>query len=124
MAYDINLSKRFRQFRKKHIGSQYDASDLLKVSQKHISEIETGKVGIGLEIVRTLVKKLNLNANWFLTGVGNDVTNLEDKRKLIHDISDQMADIETIFTLIRDQDRKIRILASKLGTDKGQTGDK
>lgn len=123
MAYDINISKRFRQFRIKHIGSQYDASDLLKVSQKHISEIETGKVGIGLEIVRTLVKILHMNANWFLTGVGNDVTNLPDQRKLIHDISDQNADIQTIFALLKDHERKIKFLASKLGTVQVQPGD-
>lgn len=113
MSIDRDIGKRLRQFRKKHIGSQVQAAGELESSQKHISNMENGKASVGIDIIRMLIKKYHLNANWMLTGTGNWVTNLKDNRKLIHDLSDINGDIQAMNVIIKYQEKRIKQLENQ-----------
>ena len=117
MAYDKDLAKRFLIFRKKYIGSQVEAAELLGVSQKHISAMETGKSSIGLDIVRTLMKKKQMNPTWFLSGVGTHRIDIKSESKLIHDVSELKADMELMMATIKDIQGNMRMLAGAMKTD-------
>ncbi|MXV16878.1 helix-turn-helix domain-containing protein [Hufsiella ginkgonis] len=111
MAINTDLIKRFRSFRKKYVGTQKDASELLNVSMKHVSNIETGDVSISLDILSVLVKKKQLNPTWFFDGTGSPVRNVKEDRKLIHDVSELRSDIDLIIATIKDMQGQVRLIA-------------
>ena len=62
----IELGKRIRTAREKAGYNQQDFANELGISTSHMSNIENGKVEIGIEIFVRVVKKLNVSADWLL----------------------------------------------------------
>ena len=62
MIYDVNIAKRFVQFRKKYVGkSQADVAKVLNLQQSKISRVEAAQTDIGLSDIYPLIKHYKLN---------------------------------------------------------------
>lgn len=64
----IETGKRIRDFRVRNNLTQAQFAETLDVSTNFISEVETGKKNISLEILCRLCKKYNLSADYILFG--------------------------------------------------------
>lgn len=76
-------------FVKKYVSKrQWEAADLLGVSQSTISNVFLGNRAPSSTIWNTLVTKYNLNQDWLVNGVGNPVRKKEEeKTTLVKDLS-------------------------------------
>jgi transcriptional regulator with XRE-family HTH domain len=117
---DLELAKRFHDFRTKHISkSMNEAAKLLGVSQGYISKIESGAKGIGYSMIENLITNYQLNAEWLTTGHGAMKQNVErPKKDLVKDVNSLLQEIEllkkTILIMQKNQEHFINRIAQKM----------
>jgi transcriptional regulator with XRE-family HTH domain len=68
---DKNLCGRFRKVRSKKGLTQAKLAEVLDVSRSLIAQIDKYHAEPSKEIIIKIVMKLNINANWLLTGDGD-----------------------------------------------------
>lgn len=106
MTIEIDTQKRFIQFRKKYIGNQTEAAVICECSQKHISEIESGKTSVSLKIAYLLYKKLHMNMDWFFYGGKVAWTRKpEDKETLLSNVADLRGEIAVMSKYIEQMQK-------------------
>ena len=106
MTIEIDTQKRFIQFRKKYIGNQTQAAAVCECSQKHISEIESGKTSVSLKIAYLLYKKLHMNMDWFFYGGKVSWTRKpEDKETLLSNVADLRGEIAVMSKYIEQMQK-------------------
>ncbi|RNL53767.1 helix-turn-helix domain-containing protein [Pedobacter jejuensis] len=110
MTLEDQLKNRFIAFRKKHIGSQYDAAEVCECSQKNISEIESGKTSISLNTAYMLYKKKKMSTEWFFDGKGSDLRTSEPKESLLTNISELKGEIEVMKKYIETMQKSMKKL--------------
>src|SRR6476661_6199168 len=95
VSVDQDLAKRFVQFCDEEIGgTQMDNAEICECSQKHISELRSGKKSISADILRRLFKKKFLNIVWFFTGRGPKTVKNLPKENLISNVAELKAEIQ------------------------------
>lgn len=67
---NIEIGKRFAEFRKMKKLSQRDISDAIEVTRAYITQVETGRVNPSYKIMYHMCKNYNLSIDWLLLGRG------------------------------------------------------
>jgi transcriptional regulator with XRE-family HTH domain len=65
------IGNRIKVYRETIGMNQKEFSEKIDMSASYLSEIETGKHGIGFSFLIRLASAVNINLNWLLTGKGN-----------------------------------------------------
>ena len=114
LSVDQNLAKRFVQFCDEVVGgTQSDQAEVCECTQKHISELRSGKKSISADIIRHLYKKKDLNIVWFFDGVGPKLRRENPKENLVSNVSDLKAEILILSGLFKNTQSMVK----KLYTD-------
>jgi transcriptional regulator with XRE-family HTH domain len=64
------MKERFKEIRQKRKMTQRQFAELLEANQQSITDIETGKKNISIELLDILGTKLQINLNWLICGMG------------------------------------------------------
>jgi transcriptional regulator with XRE-family HTH domain len=64
-------AERLKEIRKQLHYTVKEISDVLKIKERTYGSYERKENNVSIELVTSLCKNLNVNANWFCTGEGN-----------------------------------------------------
>jgi transcriptional regulator with XRE-family HTH domain len=79
----IKLGDRVKHIRKSKNLTQSEFAIVLETSAGFISDIESGNKIPGSELLKSLLRKFQVNINWILTGDGDIFISEEENKKLI-----------------------------------------
>jgi len=131
--FDKDIAKRLFTFRTKHIAKQQKkAAELIGISPPWLSFMESGKRRVRMDIVETLVKKFNLNPEWFATGNGPEklsspakvtpatsLNNIHDEVLVIKNMLEMFeANLTHAYKIIENQGKQIETLQKQLDSIK------
>ena len=67
----MSVKERFIRIREHHHYNKTQFAEFLGTNPQGISDIETGRKKINIEIAQILHEKLQVNLNWLISGTGN-----------------------------------------------------
>jgi transcriptional regulator with XRE-family HTH domain len=92
----VEIGNRIKVYRDTIGLNQKDFAEKIGMSASYVSEIESGKHGIGFSFLIRLASAVNINLNWLLTGKGNIFVKDSGKKNSIlenFDFGDQTENI-------------------------------
>ena len=108
MKKDLSeIGKRIKKARKSKGISQVEFADKLDISVSHLSNIENGKINVGLDIFMAITEALEVSADWLL-GIDTDSASPipEQAILLFADCTD--SEIQTLLNVAREVKSSIR----------------
>lgn len=85
-------AERLKEIRKQLHYTVKEISDVLKIKERTYGSYERKENNVSIELVTSLCKNLNVNANWFCTGEGD----MFIKKSALEANSPQRSEIEQI----------------------------
>ena len=105
-----NLSEvgtRIKKARKSQGVSQVELADKLGISVSHMSNIENGKINVGLDIFIDISAALNISADWLLNGTTESSALVPEQAiQLFADCTD--SEIQTLLNVAREVKKSLR----------------
>lgn len=105
-----NLSEvgtRIKKARKSQGVSQVELADKLGISVSHMSNIENGKINVGLDIFIDITEALNISADWLLNGTTESTAPVPEQAiQLFADCTD--SEIQTLLNVAREVKKSLR----------------
>ena len=105
-----NLSEvgtRIKKARKSQGVSQVELADKLGISVSHMSNIENGKINVGLDIFIDITEALNISADWLLNGTTESSAPVPEQAiQLFADCTD--SEIQTLLNVAREVKKSLR----------------
>ena len=105
-----NLSEvgtRIKKARKSQGVSQVELADKLGISVSHMSNIENGKINVGLDIFIDITEALNISADWLLNGTTESTAPVPEQAiHLFADCTD--SEIQTLLNVAREVKKSLR----------------
>lgn len=102
MRHDIEVAKRFAQFRLQFIAkNQEEAAKILDIGQATVSRLEQGTTPMSVAVLAILVKHYYLNIDWLLTGKGKMQDKVEVKNTTVTDITAIKGDMQLILKQLK-----------------------
>ena len=87
-------AERLKQIRKQLHYTVKEIADILKIKERTYGSYERKENNVSIELVTSLCKNLNVNANWFCTGEGEmfnaQRTTSADKDEIIKIVEDYL----------------------------------
>lgn len=101
------IGKRIKKARKSKGINQVEFADKLNISVSHLSNIENGKINVGLDIFMTITDALDVSADWLL-GIDTDSSALIPYQaiQLFADCSD--SEIQALLNVAREVKNSLR----------------
>ena len=101
------IGKRIKKARKSKGINQVECADKLNISVSHLSNIENGKINVGLDIFMAITDALDVSADWLL-GIDTDSSALihDQAIQLFADCSD--SEIQALLNVAREVKNSLR----------------
>ena len=101
------IGKRIKKARKSKGISQVEFADKLDISVSHLSNIENGKINVGLDIFLAITDVLDVSADWLLGISSASATPIPDQAiQLFADCTD--SEIQTLLNVAREVKNSLR----------------
>lgn len=100
------IGKRIKKARKSKGINQVEFADKLNISVSHLSNIENGKINVGLDIFMAITDALDVSADWLL-GIDDSSVLIPDQAiQLFADCSD--SEIQALLNVAREVKNSLR----------------
>ena len=100
------IGKRIKRARKSKGINQVEFADKLNISVSHLSNIENGKINVGLDIFMAITDALDVSADWLL-GIDDSSVLIPDQAiQLFADCSD--SEIQALLNVAREVKNSLR----------------
>lgn len=111
---DTKICERFQYWRKKHWNSGIDAAKAMKITQRHISEVESGKMEPTVHDIKMLMLLTDLNPYWMILNVGKEKRKNDEQKNLLTDMTDIKATLESLITKVKSIEKTNAVLRRKI----------
>lgn len=88
-----DINDRFKSIRLETKLNQQKFGDKLRISQNHISSLESGRRTITTRIIKDICREFNINENWFITGKGDKFNTNKYKKDKENNISNNIENL-------------------------------
>lgn len=108
MKKDLSeVGSRIKKARKSNGISQIELADRLGISVSHMSNIENGKISVGLDIFMDIIDVLGIPADWILNGNTDSAAPIPEQAiELFADCTE--SEIQALLNVAREVKRSLR----------------
>lgn len=85
-------AERLKEIRKQLHYTVKEISDVLKIKERTYGSYERKENNVSIELVTSLCKNLNVNANWFCTGEGTMFNEPKESKEELKELFNKMFD--------------------------------